>query len=609
MILHGECIDELQKLESNSIDSLVTDPPAGISFMGKTWDADHGGRDHWIAWLRRIMQECHRVMKPGAHGLVWALPRTSHWTATALEDAGFEVKDQLSHAFGSGFPKSLNVRKAAEKQGICCVCTEEMRDLRSAVDAEKSVSGDTQQDVQSVLRREADSQDRAHADKASSDLPDLQKDIRTQEQYGSIEGEVLFPEVRRCNASLAPGVCCSPSGDCTQHEGTQGDAAVWPCQSLVEGRSHLQAQQGELRRAEVRPVSCGLPSDGSQGRLHHGAPARDGADDLPDSHPNRSRASQGPQHQKQRSGQSGTLAEQRSAQARGAWSTCHRCSKPILPEGLGTALKPAHEVWWLIRKPLSEKTVSANVLKHGTGALNVDGCRVGDAQTVKVRSGNSGAHGRYGKDDRVFERVNPPGRFPANLIVSGTARDVMDEQSGIAKPVNRGPSVSGHQDSYVGGKVRKPVPRVDHSSDAGGASRFFADCADAPFYYVAKPSKREKNAGCEGMPERNANVGDHRPSGNMNQRIHGKENRPDVPRANFHPTVKPLKLMRYLAKLVTPPGGTVLDPFLGSGTTAVAAIQEGFRFIGIEREQEYVAIATARVEHATSEPEQVEAAL
>lgn len=93
----------------------MTDPPAGIGFMGKDWDKDKGGRDHWIAWMTEVMRECLRVLKPGAHGLVWALPRTSHWTATALENAGFDIRDVVTHLFGTGFPKSMDVSKAIDK--------------------------------------------------------------------------------------------------------------------------------------------------------------------------------------------------------------------------------------------------------------------------------------------------------------------------------------------------------------------------------------------------------------------------------------------------------------------------------------------------------------
>ena len=111
----GDCLDVLRKAPDNYADSLVTDPPAGISFMGKDWDDDKGGRDQWVSWLTDVAKECLRVLKPGAHGLVWAIPRTSHWTMSALEDAGFEVRDVITHLFGTGFPKSLDVSKAIDK--------------------------------------------------------------------------------------------------------------------------------------------------------------------------------------------------------------------------------------------------------------------------------------------------------------------------------------------------------------------------------------------------------------------------------------------------------------------------------------------------------------
>lgn len=114
-LFNSDCIALLKKAPSNSIDALVTDPPAGISFMNKEWDDDKGGRDGWIKWLTEVATECYRVMKPGARGLVWAIPRTAHWTAAALENAGFEVRDVITHLFGTGFPKSLDVSKAIDK--------------------------------------------------------------------------------------------------------------------------------------------------------------------------------------------------------------------------------------------------------------------------------------------------------------------------------------------------------------------------------------------------------------------------------------------------------------------------------------------------------------
>lgn len=115
-LYQGDCLQVMKTLESCSIDTIITDPPGGISFMGKEWDSDKGGRENWIAWMVEVMKEGLRVLKPGGMALVWAIPRTSHWTATAIELAGFEIRDKIYHLFGQGFPKSLDISKAIDKQ-------------------------------------------------------------------------------------------------------------------------------------------------------------------------------------------------------------------------------------------------------------------------------------------------------------------------------------------------------------------------------------------------------------------------------------------------------------------------------------------------------------
>jgi hypothetical protein len=242
-------------------------------------------------------------------------------------------------------------------------------------------------------------------------------------------------------------------------------------------------------------------------------------------------------------------------------------------QGWGTALKPAVEPIVLARKPLIG-TVAANVLTHGTGALNIDASRIGTEQTVTSRNGNSGGNGAYGKDERVFERVNPPGRWPANILLDEEAAAMLDEQSGDAG------GGFGRRGKLNGGATKWGFDGVGQEvgyGDTGGASRFF---------YVAKASRSERNAGLEGMEQ------DFRERDNgFSSSISDTKN----PRGNIHPTVKPVALMKYLIRLVVPKGGTVLDPFLGSGTTAVAAIEEGVEWIGCERELEYVEIIKARV--------------
>jgi site-specific DNA-methyltransferase (adenine-specific) len=340
-LAHGDCLHKLRLLAADSIDALVTDPPAGISFMGKDWDGDKGGRLGWVNWMSEVMAECLRVMKPGAHGLVWALPRTSHWTACALEDAGFEIRDCVYHIFGSGFPKSLDVSKAIDK----------------AAGAER-------------------------------------------------------------------------------------------------------------------------------------------------------------------------------------WA------------GWGTALKPAVECWWLVRKPLSEKTVAANVLKWGTGALNIDASRVETKDALssgRHLSGRTDPEQSFQYKGRSAFKQNVAGRYPAHVIFDEEAGAMLDEQSGFSKTPN---SVSRNARVDTGKYGDFGAVTTQCAGDSGGASRFF---------YCAKTSQSERGEG------------------------------------NTHPTVKSQKLMRYLCRLVMPPGGTILDPFMGSGSTGLAAQAEGFNFCGIEKEAEYFAIAKNRL--------------
>lgn len=331
--------------------------------------------------------------------------------------------------------------------------------------------------------------------------------------------------------------------------------------------------------------------------------------------------------------------------------------------GWGTALKPAHEPIVLARKPLAG-TVAANVMEYGTGALNIDATRVGtDTITTQhtQRPAGDAVVGRGATSSGATSTHN--GRWPANIIlthspeceqvgtteraggagtrctnrapdgkclghdnagrstsgqtvhgpdtgtgtetvavwncVAGCPVATLNEQSGDLHPPgtrskrpDRGPFSTGVA----------PLERDAHViKDRGGASRYFTTTEwdpelDVPFLYVAKPSRAERNAGLDGMPERSA--------AERYETLHtlNADNQQRLPAANFHPTVKPVALIRHLIRLITPPGGTVLDPFLGSGTTAVAAILEGFNWIGCELTDDYLPIIEARVAHARTIP-------
>lgn len=462
-VIHGDAKSELAELEDNSIDSLLTDPPAGIAFMNKGWDKDKGGRDEWIAEMKGIFEECLRVMKPGAHGLVWALPRTSHWTATSLEDAGFEVRDIISHFFGSGFPKNMSISKAIEGTYGC-------RFIETA----------------------------SVADEKLELIP-----VESQgEKIGFVAVRVATPQEGAPESKTVIGAAADSSG--------QTDILLFESTENI-GSNTISLLKSTLDDASKKASKCI------------------------------------------------TLTKLKTIIDLKIWNLLQFQNTLGNTQGAGTALKPACEYWILVRKPLAEKTVAANVLKYGTGAINIDVSRIptngeviavvyeGDREGT-VASGFGFRKREAAEQSKISsaERANAMGRWPAHLVFTeGEATEMLDAQ-------------------YE------------------GASRFF---------YVAKPSGKEKNAGLEDFEPQQVNDGRKTSIDNAYQRG-------DSLRKNIHPTVKPVKLMEYFCTLITPPGGVILDPFVGSGTTGVAAVNLGFGFVGIDMTEEYVDIAEARIREA-----------
>jgi len=271
-------------------------------------------------------------------------------------------------------------------------------------------------------------------------------------------------------------------------------------------------------------------------------------------------------------------------------------------EGWGTALKPALEPITVARKPLSEKTVAENVLKWGTGGVNIDESRVEYTSEKDKKEGQSARpsktsnandyslnHGGLEGLDRS-DRSDITGRFPANLIHDGS-----DEVVGLFPQTKSGGgnknSVNNQENSFLGTGFGGTGTKTDWKIDSGSASRFF---------YCAKASKSERNKGCEGLDEKKPSVFEFRPTletarENWATPIDETPYGRGGVMKNNHPTVKPIALMEYLVKLVTKKGGTVLDPFAGSGSTLVAAKNLGFNYIGIELTPEYIPIIEARL--------------
>jgi len=230
---------------------------------------------------------------------------------------------------------------------------------------------------------------------------------------------------------------------------------------------------------------------------------------------------------------------------------------PATPEaaqwdGWGTALKPAVEPAVLARKPLSG-TVAQNVLQYGTGGININGCRIPTDDDYVTGGGVQNMNNQvFGKGLGVGLPQNPGGRWPSNILLDEVSAEMMDQQSG-------------------------------EILESGGASRFF---------YIAKASSTEREIGLQGM--------EMHPGGSLsggNDTRNGKDRPQLSARANHHPTVKPLQLMQYMIRLITPPGGTVLDPFMGSGSTGAACMLEGVQFIGIDITPEYIEIAEKRISY------------
>jgi site-specific DNA-methyltransferase (adenine-specific) len=385
-LILGDSVDKLKELDDNSIDSIVTDPPYGLSFMGKKWDYDVPSQE--------IFEECLRVLKPGGYLLSFAGSRTYHRMAVRVEDAGFEIRDQIMWIYGSGFPKSLNIGKKVDEY-----------------------------------------------------------------------------------------------------------------------------------------------------------------------------------------------------------------------EGWGTALKPAHEPIVMARKPLSEKTVVNNVLEWGTGGINVEESRIPykSKDDMEIRKNTHRETNKLGDGNFGGGKYSQPvesGRFPSNIIFDEEAGKILDEQTGQLKSgfmkagTPRLMSDNPNKNTY--GKWNPDTVTNDTYGDKGGASRFF---------YCPKTSKRDRNEGLENFEGKqigtyNAHSSDLENYGgsSLGAASMSGNNKMPQPKQNFHPTVKPTDLMLYLIRLVTPKGGTTLDPFMGSGSTGKAATRGGFDFVGVERDKEYMKIAKTRIQYEKDNP-------
>jgi hypothetical protein len=270
-------------------------------------------------------------------------------------------------------------------------------------------------------------------------------------------------------------------------------------------------------------------------------------------------------------------------------------------DGWGTALKPACEFFTLCRKPLSESTVAKNVLKWGTGGINIDGCRVGTDDDLSGGTYGGVFSATRDKGGNLCKAIGSgdKGRFPANLIHDGSQEvlDLFPVMSGAGNKVGT-PRKSG---TFFTDEQTQVNMKYDNG---GSAARFFKNINDLDVgnensfvtkraFYCPKASKKDRNEGCEELKDKEVLLG-HNQAACPKLTKDGKPNK-TITNKNNHPTVKPTALMAYLCRLITPTGGVVLDPYMGSGSTGKAAVREGFSFVGIELDSDYYEICKARI--------------
>jgi len=712
-ILEGDCRDVIKTIADNSIDSVVTDPPyalvsivkrfgksgsaavkvpeggtgayarASKGFMGKEWDTGE------TAFSTEFWAEIFRVLKPGGHVVSFSGTRTYHRMACAIEDAGFEIRDQIGWLYGclddqtsvateggvkqyhktivgervlcydissggysyqpilerveydyddiayrviSGAGEQLvsrNHRVIVERDGVesfayaeTCEQAESLPFLESLHDLHEAVflldqrTGDAEQDLREGVSESGDCRCPAHsiADGAAEDdasfLRDMPSGFLEANLLGTQSaGAFLQSQVQRRGAR--PGVGCTCSSGTQALEAGIGGCADrtddWCDESGMEGRSDLSQPQGQI----CPPANqvCSLPGQsfghGEAGWVCDGASLESGAATIARVEPGGMRPSYQSRRDRQRAAEPDAVRDECGPQEIRAWAGHKAALVRIVPvhytgkvwclrvptgafvavrngvafptgnsgfpkshnagNGWATSLKPAWEPICLARKPLSEKNIAANVLAHGTGAINVDGCRVGTGGGTRTVVGTpTDAIHAYnnGLGVGVGGRVEALdcGRWPANVIHDGSDEVIAAfPDTGASKASDRGLRHNGRHGglSDIGSNLKEGTDGTRGHDDNGGSA--------ARFFYSAKADKEDRFG-------------------------------------SKHPTVKPVDLMQWLVRLVTPKGGTVLDPFAGTGTTGEAAIREGMNCILIEREEEYLKDIRTRLTLAEAGP-------
>lgn len=590
---NGDCLEVLKTYPSRNFDSLITDPPAGISYMDLAFDSDKGGRDAWVAWLTEVMAECFRVMKPGAHAFVWSIPRTSHWTATAIEDAGFTIRDRLTHLFDPS-------RRAQDF--LDSLSAEQLELMRRAVPDQAaflSIFGNGYSKGLSIEKS---------AEESAGTMGDRET-INVAEETG--EGK----QRKRSKETSLPA---SEAAEILQGLSTSMKPAAefW----VVAQRPPEKVTCQELAEATGWRYKCSDREVLRESPEGEDIASRYGLRPFPPAVGGRA------------NGAYYYIAQTRHALRKGDRSL--EVARG-LKDGSDRETAEVELRSWDYR-PFTLSSVEANALKWGTGGLSVGGCRVGYETSMYD---GAPPHPESTPENEAREAAKK--REPAHLVITHSEEcrwvprrehALEDFQETLFEDPNKTPSLldsaesaNGSAAGASGGEFEYewrcakncPARQLDCTWKAADPSTYFnqfpgevsgeiphlADfgkpARDVSYGYFPKAHVGERNRGLGDNIEAQDTVGD---AGMRWRSMTGKGPLAEGEKApqkggNTHATVKPLSLMRHLVRLSTLREGLVLDPFMGSGSTLCAAAKDGRLATGIEMDPHHFKVSVERARH------------
>lgn len=614
-LILGDCLEKLKKLPDNSIDSIVSDPPGGLNFMGKNWDSDKGGRDNWIAWMTEIMKECNRVIKPGGHALFWALPRTSYWTMMAIDNGGFYIVDVIEHIFGQGFPKSHNISKAIEKK----LNTDLITEKKKGVGSNNTIAMNSGKGGKQIFNTEYN---------------DLILQTQEAKKYNGW-GTGLKPAHEEWILCRKP-ISEKTIADNVLKYGT-GGLNIDDCRiGTSGGETHKGGFQKEFVGGKVDYENSGVDTlkQNNLGRFPSNF-IHSGDDCIMEEFEKvgiTKSSKRNPSNNKERnqtniySPGSCVYTDENSysdtgTPARFFYNTSNICDKPYYKEKeqidvweklqlLANNVELNSKIMNQIKEFIVQKNVAINQNKQqGQNVKNVE------TQLMKVETfivalivGLKGNIITKSTLQVILDYITES----KNCSLTQNLANIVEIWGNIdTTQITQIPSILSGYVNLVTIKFIQEIERLElnQSTLSSMDTQFMnkQNCEiESRFVYVSKPSTKERNMGCDELEEKimgdNKGHGLNRICGNCKVSMLKPEDcKCEEPNwilpslKNNHPTIKSVKLMAYLITLITPENGIVLDPFMGSGTTGISALLLNKRFIGIEKEEDYFKIAETRI--------------